>query len=93
MTRRTKAILAAVAAVASIGAGSAALASASGRAANSDPPDHAQQQQSGADTEHGAGARDGTAERGSEVPGGDGPGGHADEPGDSNADHEARGAE
>lgn len=33
------------------------------------------------------------AESGQEVPGDDGPGGHADEPGDPNADHQFEGAE
>jgi hypothetical protein len=32
-------------------------------------------------------------ESGSEVPGNDGPGGHADEPGNPNADHQFQGAE
>ena len=34
-----------------------------------------------------------TAESGSEAPGNDGPGGHADEPGNPNADHQAEGQE
>ena len=34
-----------------------------------------------------------TADAGSEVPGNDGPGGHADEPGNPNADHQFDGAE
>jgi hypothetical protein len=35
--------------------------------------------------------QDGTSESGSEVPNNDGPGGHADEPGNPNADHQAGG--
>lgn len=97
MTRHTTKILAAVAAVAAIGAGSAALANASGHRAKSsarpDQGDQVQQQRSGADTEHGETAREGAGEHGSEVPAGDGPGGHADEPANPNADHEAQGAE
>lgn len=34
-----------------------------------------------------------SSETGSEVPGNDGPGGHADEPGNPNADHQFQGAE
>ena len=34
-----------------------------------------------------------TAETGNEVPGDDGPGGHADEPGNPNADHQSEGQE
>ena len=90
MSRRTKAIIAAVAAVAAIGAGSAALANASGSDKGStDKPDHSEavQKQSGTDVEKSDG------EHGSEVPGGDGPKGHADEPANPNANHEATGAE
>jgi hypothetical protein len=92
MTRRTKAILAGAAAVAAIGAGSAALANASGSGGGSaDKPDKAepvqQQDRPSADVEKSDG------ERGPEVPGGDGPKGHADEPANPNANHETKGAE
>jgi len=44
-----------------------------------------------ADTEQDEGSE--KAESGSEVPGDDGPGGHADEPGNPNADHQFEGQE
>jgi hypothetical protein len=63
--------------------------------------DHIQSgDQSAADTPGGAGesetgqeAPESAQEGGSEVPGDDGPGGHADEPGNSNADHQFEGTE
>jgi hypothetical protein len=48
------------------------------------------QDQSGTDTAAEAGAESG-AESGSETPGNDGPGGHADEPGNPNADTQQEG--
>jgi hypothetical protein len=90
MDRRTKAILATLGAVAAIGAGSAALASASGAEKTStDKPDQGEtvHDQPGADVERN------DAEHGSEIAGGDGPTGHADEPANPNAHHEAQGAE
>ena len=54
--------------------------------------------QTGPDTASGANATaaeigSGGESAGSEVPGNDGPGGHADEPGNSNADHQFQGQE
>jgi hypothetical protein len=54
-------------------------------------PDNVQDT-SGNDQGEPAGA-EGAGETGSEVPGNDGPGGHADEPSNPNADHQAQGTE
>jgi hypothetical protein len=57
-------------------------------------PDTDNVQQGDQNGPDGAAATEATGEQaGSEVPGDDGPGGHADEPGNANADHQFQGVE
>ena len=95
MVKHTRKIALAVAALVAMALGGSALA----QAGTAETPDAAgaadtdtvqSGDQSAPDTE----TADGTNEAaGSEVPGNDGPGGHADEPANPSADHQARGAE
>ena len=90
---------AALAALAALAVGGSTLASASGNNAPAKAPaavtnDSAAdtdsiQDQSGTDSAAEAGGE--SAESGSETPGNDGPGGHADEPGNPNADTQQQG--
>ena len=94
MRSRITKIGAALAALAALAAGGSTLASAS---SSSNTPAKAlalkqqapPQDQSGTDATAESGAE--PAESGSETPGNDGPGGHADEPGNPNADTQQEG--
>ena len=92
-----------VAVIAAMGLGGAAIAQSNGTAtADQSSPPAAQSER--AAPENSATDRDnvqegpekaekGEAPEGKEVPGDDGPGGHADEPGNPNADHQFQGKE
>jgi len=100
MRNRLLRISAGLAALVALGLGGAAIASATQSGSTGPkPPAAATQSRSldadAAQLENGA---DGAAEAagdesGSEAPGDDGPGGHADEPGNPNADHQFDGQE
>ncbi len=116
MRNRLLRISAGLAALAALGLGGAAIASATqGGSPSAKAPVSAKVQKSTADgdtieqengaddaTEAGTGekpevageaAEEAGAESASEVPGNDGPGGHADEPANPNADHQFQGQE
>jgi uncharacterized protein HemX len=93
MTKRMRSIVTAVAAIAALATGGAVFAQAQNGASTT--PDQPTQQQA-PDGEQGAAAENSAekpGEEGSEVPNDDGPGGHADEPGNPNADHQFEGNE
>ncbi len=108
MNNRAKKILLSACAVTALGVGGIALAqgattpvdstATTAASESSSGPDTDTVQsgdQTGPDTSQGAEAPDSSSgeSTGSEVPGGDGPGGHADEPGNPNADHQFNGEE
>jgi cell division septation protein DedD len=104
MTKRLKGIVTAVAAIAAVATGGAVFAQAQ-NGASTTPADHPTQQQDEngkdhategpekAETNEKAESPENAGEAGSEVPDDDGPGGHADEPGNPNADHQFEGQE
>ncbi|HEY8726164.1 MAG TPA: hypothetical protein VIL91_05620 [Gaiellaceae bacterium] len=89
MRSRLTKLGAALVALAALAVGGSALASASGGGSSpaKAPAGLKQQAPPAADAE----SNDSAAESGSETPGNDGPGGHADEPGNPNADTEQQG--
>ena len=88
MRSRLTKLGAALAALAALAVGGSTLASASGGSAPPKAP-AAVTDESATDTATEAGAE--SVESGSETPGNDGPGGHADEPGNPNADTQQEG--
>ena len=88
MRSRLTKLGAALVALAALAVGGSALASASGGGSSpAKAPAGLKQQAPPADAE----SNDSAAESGSETSGNDGPGGHADEPGNPNADTEQQG--
>ena len=110
MTDKAKKLVAAIAALAALAVGAAALAQAGDTPAQSQPGAEASeatapensaagkdnvQDENGKDdaTEKGEKREAPEGKEGNEVPGDDGPGGHADEPENPNADHQFQGEE
>lgn len=97
MATRAKKVLAGIAALAALAFGGAAIAQAGGdsQAQHGLAPatSESAQQSEAPEGAEGAEANDAAEQEGSEVPGDDGPGGHADEPANPNADHQFQGKE
>jgi len=80
--------------IAAMGLGGAAIAQSGGTAtATKTSPPVTQKADGPEKGEKADGPEKGEASEGKEVPGDDGPGGHADEPGNPNADHQFQGKE
>jgi hypothetical protein len=88
MSKRIRSLVIAAAAIAALATGGAVFAQARSSAPES-TPEPAQQEQSAPDDQ----AAETPGAEGKEVPDDDGPGGHADEPGNPNADHRFEGEE
>jgi hypothetical protein len=85
MSKRIRSIVIAAAAIAALATGGAVFA----QAQNATPESTAEPAQ----VSEAAEAAEGSEAAGKEVPDDDGPGGHADEPGNPNADHQFEGKE
>lgn len=92
MKNRIKKMLVAIAAIGALAFGGSAIAQAGNGSGQTTATPAAQPAESSAQSSATDTAEKGEA-AGSEVPGDDGPGGHADEPGNPNADHQFQGKE